>query len=85
MKITSENIEIVNWDSEIVNHVPLIAEDESDEEMEQDNPSTTMTVTSLNQFIDVPDEIKVVKVDVLSSSSVKISWEPPCMNNRPLT
>lgn len=48
MKITSENIEIVNWDSELVNHVPLIADDDSDEEMVEDNPSTSMTVTSLN-------------------------------------
>jgi len=91
MTISSENKEIVNREPETI-PFPLPVDSDSDnqeenkEEVEEDahmeeTPPTNFEYSSLKEFIDVPDEIKVVKIDHLSQNSVKVSWEQPCMNN----
>jgi len=88
MTITGENKEIVNWESVKYEPMPLMMDEEEDEEMEEEEKtqavSTEINCKSLKEFIDVPDPIKNVLIETLSSSWIKLSWQTPCLNNRPL-
>ena len=85
MVVSSENKEIVNREPETIPFpMPVDSDSDNQEEVDapmEDTPPTNYEYSSLKEFIDVPDEIKVVKIEQLSQNSVKLTWEPPCMNN----